>query len=171
MVAAERNSHPDFVGVDQIHQKQREQVEIFLGWAVAHDWNAFHTNHYDWWAFPIDMPSNFGFNFTVFPEDVRELKSKPDFTRNLTEAARLLLLSWGWDADLERPLDHPEPGQSWADWPIRWSKCTSSLKLFGLTKMYNSSMKFGQHLLDHGVSFEYLGRDLAAEHGLTSQRW
>ena len=171
MVAAEHNLHPEYVGIDEIYAKQREQVELFLGWAAQHDWHAFHVNHYDWWTFPIDMPSQFGFNFTVFPGDIEALKSKPDFVRNLAEAARLLLLSWGWDAERQQLVTHPEPGQAWADWPIRWSKCTTSLKLFGLTELHASSLMFGQLLLDRSVSFEYRGRDLAAEHGLNSQRW
>lgn len=166
MVAAELNSHPEFVGVEQIFLKQREQVGLFLEWASDHDWHAFHRNHYDWWTFPIDMPSKFGFNFTVFPSDIAELTSRPEFRRNLAEAARLLLLSWGWDAERNREVDHPEPGQAWADWPIRWSKCTTSLEIFGLKDLHQSSLAYGRLLLDRGVSFEYRGRDLAAEHGL-----
>lgn len=166
MVTLTKNEHPEFKGVATIYREQREQLQKFCGWAAAHDWNAFHGNHYDWWTFPIDQPSSFGFGYTVFEAERSELAAMPEFTASLEEAARLLLLSWGWDATLNRPLPNPEPQQKWADWPIRWSKCTRSLELFGLNEMHDSCLQYGKWLLDRGVSFEYRGRDLAVDHGL-----
>lgn len=135
MVTPATNTEPDFVGVDAIAEKHRAQVQLFCDWAAAHDWAAFHSHHYDWWTFPIDAPSSFGFGYTVYETERAQLSAAPGFLNTLEEAARLLLLSWGWDAITNAPVAHPEPNQSWQHWPIRWSKCAQSLELFGLTDM------------------------------------
>jgi hypothetical protein len=166
MVELQANEYPEFKGVTAIFEENRAQVVQFCNWAASHDWEQFHRNHYDWWAFPIDKPSSFRFGYTVFDTEQQELRNNREFMRNLEEAARLLLLSWGWDASTNRALPHPEPHQSWANWPIRWSKCTRSMEIFGLKAMHESCIAFGQVLLDQGTSFIYRGRDLALEHGL-----
>lgn len=161
------NGHAEFIGVDAIYEQQRSQVVQFCEWAAAHDWQAFHNHHYDWWAFPIDRPSQHGFAYSVFEAERAALLERSKFRDNLAEAAHLLLLSWGWDMSSQQFVPNPEPGQAWANWPIRWSKCTTSLQLFGLAAEHASAQQFGRQLLDRGVSFSYRGRDLAAEHGLS----
>ena len=166
VVAPATNTEPDFVGVDAIAEKHRAQVQQFCDWAAAHDWAAFHSHHYDWWTFPIDAPSSFGFGYTVYETERAQLTAAPGFLNTLEEAARLLLLSWGWDAITNAPVAHPEPNQSWQHWPIRWSKCARSLELFGLTEMHASCIAYGRHLRQKGESFQYRGRDLGTEHGI-----
>lgn len=166
VVAPTLNAEAEFRGVDVIFAEHREQVKLFCAWAAAHDWAAFHSHHYDWWAFPIDAPSSFGFGYTVFEAEQQQLSKTPGFLGTLEEAARLLLLSWGWDANTNQPVAHPEPHQAWQHHPIRWSKCTRSMELFGLMSMHQSCIEYGKYLRAQGMSFQYRGRDLGTEHGI-----
>jgi hypothetical protein len=36
------------------------QSKIFIEWDLSKNYGAFHTSHYDWWAFPIDKSSSKG---------------------------------------------------------------------------------------------------------------
>ncbi len=150
----------EFVGVEELKLYQSNQVKIFRAWAKAQDWQSFHVNHYDWWTFPIKKPSSYGFRYTLNDEAVSVLRNDPEFISNLVEAARLLLLSWGWDLESRRLIDDPEPNQAWADWPIRLYKCHDSLIIFGQRMYAESVFEFARSLRLKGKSFEYSNRDL-----------
>jgi len=55
-----RNTHPSFVGIDELKRKQAEQLAAFERWAARGDWQAIHCDHFDWWMFPIDEASKYG---------------------------------------------------------------------------------------------------------------
>ena len=156
-----RNDHPDFVGIDQLKQKQAWQLEQFEQWADHANWMDFHANHYDWWMFPYDEPSSQGFRWTVYETEVLELKQDSGFVKNYLRGVELLLLSWGWQLQEQHLVEQPGINQDWADWPIRLYKCSRSLKLFGYQSEFESTKKYAQSLLKEGVSFSYNGRDLA----------
>ena len=42
-----RNDSPDFVGLEELKRKQREQLYNFECWAASGKWNEFHRHHYD----------------------------------------------------------------------------------------------------------------------------
>ena len=152
--------HSDFVGVDQLIQKNANQLFQFRIFAENRDWQSFHSNHYDWWAFPIGSPSSHGYRYSVSKESVEVLKQSSQFLSNLSESADLLLLSWGWDSAKNQKLANVEPGQTWADWPIRLYKALRSMQIFGLFEKELSLSSYAQFLRDSGHSFEYQGRDL-----------
>ena len=152
--------HPDFIGVDKLIQKNAKQLLHFRTFAENHDWHSFHSNHYDWWAFPIGSPSSHGYRYSVSKESVEVLKQSSQFLSNLSESADLLLLSWGWDSAKNQKLANVEPGQTWADWPIRLYKALRSMQIFGLFEKELSLSSYAQFLRDSGHSFEYQGRDL-----------
>ena len=143
--------------------KHIEQVALFDSWSLDRKWGEFHRNHYDWWAFPIDQPSSFGFKYTVTAEALAELQNDAEFIGSLQKAAKLLFLSWGWDIHKRDFVDDPDPDQAWADWPIRLAKCNRSLKLFELSELVESTVIYSTWLLDRGESFSYNGRDLYPE--------
>jgi hypothetical protein len=82
----------------------------FRRWADEGSWEEFHVNHYDWWAFPIQKPSAHGFAYSLTDEALEELREDSDFLQNLAESAKLLLLSWGWDAERDALVSVAQPG-------------------------------------------------------------
>lgn len=155
--------NPDFIGVQALEAEQSEQLATFEEWAHNHDWRSFHSNHYDWWMFPIDAPSQFGFKYTVYATEISALSTLPGFLQRHARGAELLLMSWGFDANNLSRIVSPEPDQAWANWPIRWFKCTRSMQLFGQSEMYSACLAYGKELMAAGTSFHYNGRDLASE--------
>lgn len=157
---AKRNTQPDFVGSENVKKKHALQIEQFEHWATERNWDKFHNSHYDWWTFPIDKPSRLGYAYTVFDEEVEQLKSDPEFMRRYLRGVELLMLSWGWDLYGERMIDNADVDQMWHDWPIRLYKCGQSLKLFGCLDELSSVKKYGQILISEGADFNFRGTDL-----------
>lgn len=156
------NDHDEFVGTDEIRRRQRETLASFERWAAAREWQKFHEAHYDWWMFPIDQPSGHGFAYTVFDDEIAELKSDPDWIAGYLRGVELLSLAWGWSLRDAAPVITPDPGQQWARWPIRLWKAATSLRLFGFTKEFESLRRYAQTLLDRGEPFSWQGRDLSS---------
>jgi hypothetical protein len=154
------HDHSDFIGVDALIKENANQLSQFRTFAENRDWQSFHSNHYDWWAFPIGSPSSYGYRYSVSRESVKVLKQSPEFLSNLSESAGLLLLSWGWDSAKNENLANVDSGQAWAYWPIRLYKAWRSMQIFGLTEREISLSVYAHHLRDKGSSFEYQGRNL-----------
>ena len=142
---------------------QAAQVKEFEMWAKEGNWSQFHSNHYDWWTFPIDLPSSFGHKYTLDEEALSALYQDSEFLETLSKAASLLLLSWGWDIEKQELISQPDPDQHWASWPIRLAKCNRSLKLFQLNEFAESTATYARWLRDKGETFSYMGRDLYPE--------
>jgi len=155
--------HADFIGVETLIQENANQLLQFRTFAENHDWHSFHSNHYDWWAFPIGSPSSYGYRYSVSKESVVILKQSSQFLSNLSECADLLLLSWGWDSAKNEKIVNVEPGQAWAHWPIRLYKAWRSMQIFGLLEKEISLRAYAHSLRESGQSFEYQGRDLFEE--------
>ena len=156
-----KNTHSEFVGVEELIHKQAMQLRQFELWAEQHNWEAFHKAHYDWWMFPIDQPSRLGFAYTVYLNEVECLKANAEFMNNYLRGTELLMLSWAWDLKKARIIDQPELGQGWHDWPIRLFKCAQSLKLFGREEELKSVVTYGRILLSQGKDFSFNGKDLS----------
>lgn len=156
-----KNEHTEFVGLEALKAKQAAQLSLFEEWALNNDWLQFHFSHYDWWMYPISQPSQFGFAYVVYENEIQQLKHDPDFIRNYLRGVELLLLSWGWDLWNEIPVPEPATHQHWYNWPIRLHKCATSLKEFGFETEFNSVRKYARLLINQGVSFDYNGTDLS----------
>jgi hypothetical protein len=137
----------EFVGISLLSAKHAAQVDAFQAWVTARSWESFHTNHYDWWTFPIDRPSSHGFKYTVGEPEVAQLKANRDFMAKLRLGAQLMLLSWGWDWQTHQPVPDPDPNQAWARRPIRLEKCTLSMELFGHHEIAASCKAYMKHLV------------------------
>ena len=127
-----QNQESSFVGIFALKQKHNHQLQHFLQWAEEENWNEFHSNHYDWWMFPIDKISSYGHQWTVCNDDIEELKLNEDFMRNYKTGVELLATSWGWDLLKREPIIHAKPDQCWQQWPVRLYKAAYSTKLFGV---------------------------------------
>lgn len=156
----DRNTHASFVGIAELKRKQAEQLAAFERWAARGDWQAFHRGHFDWWMFPIDETSQHGHAYTVYPDDIAELKQDAEFVRSYLRGVELLALAWGWDLAGHRYLPNPQPGQAWSHWPIRLYKAARSLQLFGFTGEFESLKLFALDLIRQGEPFRF-GGDLS----------
>jgi hypothetical protein len=77
-----KNIHKSFVGYDTIKRKQKKQLEDFEKWAAEKNWKKFHHSHYDWWMFPIELDSSFGWAYTCFSGDIEELIKDKTYIEN-----------------------------------------------------------------------------------------
>jgi hypothetical protein len=154
------NTDPRFVGYEVLKSRQGGQLDSFEAWAFNNQWRSFHVNHYDWWMFPIDEPSRYGYAWTVYEGDVAELVKDEAYIRNYLRGAELLALSWGWDLNKRNYIVGPHGDQSWQGWPIRLYKASKSLKLFGFNHLFESLRAYANDLMDNGESMEHNGRDL-----------
>ena len=159
MVKPLRNTDMSFVGYEQMRKLMLNQVAKFNSWNENRKRENFHNSHYDWWTFPINNPSSYGLMYTVYADDIKELK---DFiyTPNLIRCATLVCNSWGWDLELGEEISKRDFSQQWRGWSIRLYKMTLSLLCFGLNKQSESCIKLGRLLISRGDSMIYNGRDL-----------
>jgi len=155
------NTDPKFVGYVTLKARQREQLESFEDWATNNRWRRFHDSHYDWWMFPIDEPSRYGYAWVVYDGDVAELMRDEAYIRNYLRGVELLALSWGWNLNKKEKILNPQKDQSWQGWSIRLYKASKSLKLFGFNQLFESMKAFAHDLIENGENMEYNGRDLS----------
>lgn len=155
-----RNTDPAFKGIQALKDMQREQLDRFIQADAIGDYRAIHDDHYDWWMFPIDEPSGYGWAWTVGEGDVAELKEDPDYLARYRRGLELLARAWGWDLSRGEYLADPGPDQCWQHWPIRLYKATRSASLFGCQAEFESLRKLGKDLLSKGESMVYR-RDLS----------
>ncbi len=155
-----RNTDPEFVGLQKIKDRQKEQLELFEKWASETQWNKFHTSHYDWWMFPIDEPSSYGYAYVVYEGDIQELKKDDGYIKNYLRGVELLALSWGWDLKKREHIPNPMPDQKWQEWPIRLYKASKSLKLFDFEEQFESMRIYARDLIEKDEDMTYRERDL-----------
>jgi hypothetical protein len=153
------NKDSDFVGINELKHKQKEQLNHFEQWAASGNWTAFHQHHYDWWMFPYDKSSAYGKAYTIYEAEVSELKSDELFIKNYLRGVELLLLSWGWNLNRRCFVENPGELQHWANWPIRLYKCGCSLLLFGFDDIFQSVKMYAEYLIKNGENFWYDGKD------------
>jgi hypothetical protein len=155
------NTDHQFVGYETLKTRQREQLAYFEEWAANNQWRRFHDSHYDWWMFPIDEPSRYGYSWVVYEGDVAELVKDAAYIKNYLRGAELLALSWGWDLYKRKNIPNPQRDQSWQGWSIRLYKSSKSLKLLGFNHIFESMKVFANELIDKGENMDYNGRDLS----------
>jgi hypothetical protein len=157
----EHNRHREFVGLETIKEKQKWQLDLFKSWADKNQWREIHAAHYDWWMFPIDQESSYGFAWTVYDGDVVELKQDDQYIQNYLQGVDLLATSWGWDLSARAYIVKPGPDQRWQNWPVRLYKCAKSLRLFEFQTQFESMKKYANDLMRKGENMTFKGRDLS----------
>ena len=156
-----RNVDRAFVGIPELKRKHAEQLQKFEEWANANNWHDLHKAHYDWWMFPVDEPSSYGFAWTVYEGDIAELKQDADYIKGYEVGVEILAQSWGWNIHTTRYVENPWPDQCWQEWPIRLYKCAKSLKLFGYEMQFQAMKVYARELMRRGHSFAY-SKDIAS---------
>jgi hypothetical protein len=155
-----RNTDPAFKGVQAIKDAQAKTLALFEASASRGDWMRIHDEHYDWWMFPTDEPSAYGFAWTVYDGDVADLKSDAAYVERYLRGTQILAQSWGWNLAAATEIADPQPGQSWQHWPIRLYKAAKSATLFGFQTEFKSLKQLGQKLMAEGETM-YFHRDLS----------
>ncbi|NGX57164.1 MAG: hypothetical protein K940chlam3_00047 [Chlamydiae bacterium] len=135
--------NPQFVGIENLKKQHFQQLQQFENWAQNHDWNAFLLHHYDWWMFPIARTSaGQGAKYTIYQQEILDLKSDAEFMKNFRRGVELLVLSWGWDIENRSPISNPDHNQTWNHYEVRLGKMVDSLKLLGEQDYFNSIKEF-----------------------------
>ena len=156
-----RNEHAEFVGVNGLKPHHQKQLDKFEAWASRGEWLLFHQAHYDWWMFPIDRPSSYGFMWVVYEGDICELKKDAGFMQHFRRGLELVALSWGWDIQNATEISAPQSHQLWHEWPVRLFKMALSAKLFGEIDAFESLKKYALLLMSRGHHMTFGGNDLS----------
>jgi hypothetical protein len=163
-VQAGNNKNANFVGIEEMKKALRNKdgagngnLNKFINWAQAGIWEQFGPSyhHYDWWMFPIDRSSQgYGLQYTVYQNDIQQLKADLDWLKDYRLSAILLMQSWGWDVKNKKKYDTVAPGQQWRNWDVRLGKLIHSLILFEQWDLYDSLKQYVTYLTQSGVSVE-----------------
>lgn len=166
------NKDKSFVGLDKIRVQHAQQVAKFQEWADCGRWSDFPRNHFDWWAFPIDLPStNYGLAYSLGRADAAQLLADPSFLPLYRKGVELIALSWGWDIERQQPVTNPGKQQQWGRHDIRLRKVGQSLLLFGQSDLHASLDRFVAHLeKDEGFSFDTASTAIRGDWPFTAGR-
>jgi hypothetical protein len=55
----------EFVGLAALKEKLTHQIGLFEGWVNSGAFLSVHHSHYDWWVFPMDEKSQYGWKYCV----------------------------------------------------------------------------------------------------------
>jgi hypothetical protein len=155
-----RNMHPDFVGLNQMKKNLRDMkghnhgsLNKFKDWVYNSEWDKFdHKNHeYDWWMFPINLPSSKGFKYVVYESDIQELLQDNSYISDYVSGVKLLIRSWGWNIKTGEMYKELEEGQTWKNWDVRLRKVALSLKLFRRKSLFEDLKKFAKYLVENDM--------------------
>ena len=155
------NLDPSFVGIEKLVQTHAAQIAEFEAWAASGDWERFHDSHYDWWVFPVDRSSSYGYAWTVYEGEVAALRSNVDFMARYREGVRLVSASWGWDLAGRTYFPAPAEGQGWHHWPVRLFKAAQSTLLFSQVVEFESLKALALDLMARGERMTYNRWDLS----------
>jgi hypothetical protein len=155
------NQDPAFAGIQGMKDALRSQpaasgdLNKFKRWAQAGEWKNFHTYHYDWWMFPIDRSSSGqGMRYTVYQDDIQQLKADSAWLKDYRLGAVLLMQSWGWDVANRKMYTALSPDQKWQNWDVRLGKLGHSLILFEQWDLYAGVEAYVQYLTQSGVKLD-----------------
>jgi predicted restriction endonuclease len=58
-------SRKEFVGCEALKARQAQHLATFERCVAQNNFAAIHHDHFDWWMFPIDEKSSFGYQFSI----------------------------------------------------------------------------------------------------------
>eukprot|EP01124_Arcella_intermedia_P022616 TRINITY_DN3407_c0_g1_i1.p1 TRINITY_DN3407_c0_g1~~TRINITY_DN3407_c0_g1_i1.p1 ORF type:complete len:256 (+),score=50.92 TRINITY_DN3407_c0_g1_i1:81-770(+) len=131
-----------------MYRVQQEKLEEFRGKAEKGDWGAIHSDHFDWFMFPIEDGSRGQYN--VFEADVEELKGDAEWRKGYLEGVDWAARAWGWDLQKARPISPLLPGMGWTCWDVRLAKMIRSLWIFREKKEMESLQRFALQVAPQG---------------------
>ena len=138
-------------------KRNSDQLEKFQKWTADKDWPKFHSEHYDWWAYPIDSPSHmYGEEFNLPQQNLKSLRKNKEFLKSVSESISLVAQSYAWDIKSKNWLDNPDINndqlpQSLSQ--VRLYKMAKSALEFGLCNEFDSLVAMYENLVEHGWNF------------------
>jgi len=130
---------------------QQEQLQKFRKHAANNKWGRVHSDHFDWFMFPIEDGSVSKYN--VFSGDVLELKADAAWLSGYREGVAIVAKAWGWDVAASKLIDPEEAGMGWTDWDVRLAKIIRSLWLFEQKDYLTSMQAFARVVKPRGGLF------------------
>lgn len=126
------SSPGQFLGTAHFKKMHATQLALFRIHAQTGNWNAIHSDHFDWWMFPLhwDTQSK-GKAYQILEKDRDLLKEDKDFMDLYREGVHLAILAYGYDLSQGVAVQNPGKGQAWTGYEIRLSKIALSLKYMG----------------------------------------
>lgn len=149
------NNDHSFIGIAGMQNALRSEtsggnLSKFKKWAEEGSWKSFHNEHYDWWMFPLDQnTASKGMKYTVFADQIKELKKDNAYLKDYRLGVILLMMSWGWDMKNQCFYNDPGNQQAWTGYQVRLGKLAYSLILFQQWDLYESVEKFVLFLKDN----------------------
>ena len=135
-----------YVGTSNLKSKHAQQLAKFEAWAAADDWRAFHSSHYDWWAFPTNEQSSRGVAYTLDPSTAAALRDDADFIAAWTRGVELVMQGWGWDLARSIFFDYSR----WDDYAVRLYKAGRSAQVLEQDDVYASLVSAAKAIADRG---------------------
>jgi hypothetical protein len=130
-------------------KKQHEYLEKFRACESINDWDAVHSDHYDWWMFPIDDGRLDQFNLKS-ESDVDALVHDPEWMGNFRESVRIVALSMGWDlhgnAVCSSRRGVPFEVIKYHNKDVRLAKMIRSAWILGVEDVFESLQRFAHHI-------------------------
>jgi hypothetical protein len=135
-----------FIGTAQLIRQTSLQTSLFKDWITQSQWRNFWGSgeHFDWWAFPIDVSSDrHGDRYNVAPA-IAELRNDPEFLHAVLENAQLFAFGLGYDLVTGRVID-PTRADHYA---VRLYKCGRALHLWGMPEAHRAFVGCVDYLLE-----------------------
>ena len=129
-------------------QVQQEQLASFAKFTERKQWNHIHSDHFDWYMFPIEDGSQRQYN--VLSEDVKELKSNETWLTGYRRGVEYVAQAWGWDVKTGTSIDSADEGQRWTRWDVRLAKMLRSLWIFGQKDYLDNLLLFARKIAPNG---------------------
>ena len=146
--------------------RQAETLSRLRVNAARRNWEGIHSDHYDWWQFPID-DGRFPEYFVNSEADVLTLKGDAEWLAGYRESIRIVARAFGWDVD-RAELTTGNDGGDWrsnhhGNRDVRLSKMIRSTWLFEMADYFTSLQAFARYAnteWNAGRGFHYAGHCL-----------
>jgi hypothetical protein len=130
------------VALNVMLKEQQDQLVKFRKYAETKKWQRIHSDHYDWYMFPIEDGSQRKYN--VYADDVTELKNNRKWILGYREGIEFCAKAWGWNAKCKCMIQPPDKDMGWTAWDVRLAKIIRSLWLFEETQLLHSMQEFAR---------------------------
>ena len=142
-------------------KKQKEYLGKFKRSASALKWDEIHSDHFDWWMFPIDDGRLVEYNLTS-ETDIEILRADPEWLASYRESICIVAAAMGWDIQKMQFIEPPH-GSRWTDIrnhnkDVRLAKMIRSTWLLQVEDLFRSLQKFAHRIneeLYQGRGFYY----------------
>lgn len=139
----------DTFNIAFVKEQQTKYLERLRTRSQNRDWDGIHTDHFDWWQFPIDDGSRKECNLCC-ERDIERLLEDAVWIEGYKESLRIVGRAFGWDIERAQLTDSLDGGNWGANThsnrDVRLYKMIRSTWLFGLKDYFASLQAFAKHI-------------------------